>query len=313
MADSGKYSDIQNDPALSSFGERTPDSVDLPRFSVSQLTTLRVPFDDDVLFRKQAGMTAIGLWRKKIEEFGEQEAIEAIRKSGLNVTTLSYAGGFTGSAGLQFREALDDGYEAVFTAAAVGARTLVVSPGSRGRYTARHERRLVTQAVRELSFVAEELGVQLALMPRNSRHAGRWTSLHSLEDAIALCDATGRSNVGVVYDTFYLAGGNDALQPDAELRMAAQCAARIFVLQLRDAPEIAGAEYAQCIPGTGILPLAGTVQCLFEHGFNGDIDIQVFSEEIWKQDPCGVLSSCGQSVSGLLKNSLIDAASSIGA
>lgn len=258
-------------------------------------------------------MTAIGLWRKKIEEFGEPEAIDAVRKSGLSVTTLSYAGGFTGSAGLQYREALDDGYQAVFTAAAVGARTLVVSPGARGRYTARHERRLVIQAVRELSVVAEELGVQLALMPRTSRLAGRWTSLHSLEEAIELCDATGRSNVGVAYDTFYLAGVDGALHPDDRLRVAETCASRIFVLQLRDAPEIAGAEYAQCIPGTGILPLADTVQCLFEHGFNGDIDIQVFSEEIWKQDPASVLNSCGQSVLGLLKNSLIDAASSIGA
>jgi sugar phosphate isomerase/epimerase len=313
LADSGKYSDIQNDPALSSFGEGVSEPVDLPRFSVSQLTTLRTSFDDDLLFRQQAGMTAIGLWRKKIEEFGEQKAIEAVRKSGLNVTTLSYAGGFTGSAGLQFREALDDGYQAVFTAAAVGARTLVVSPGARGRYTARHEQRLVTQAVRELSIVAEELGVQLALMPRNSRLAGRWTSLHSLEEAIALCDATGRSNVGVAYDTFYLAGVDGVLQPDDELRIAEQCASRIFVLQLRDAPEIAGAEYAQYIPGTGVLPLADTVQCLFEHGFHGDIDIQVFSEEIWRQDPCSVLSSCGRSVHGLLKNCLVDAASSIGA
>ena len=263
------------------------------------MTTLHASFEDDCSLRQQAGVAAIGLWRRKVEEFGEAAASETLRKSNLSVTTLSHAGGFTGGSGILFREALDDGYQAVFTASAVGARTLIVSPGGRGRYTTRHECRLVVQALRELSIVAEELGVQLAVMPRNSRLAGRWTSLHSLEDAVALCDATARRNVGVVYDSFYLAG------PDRNLRTVEQCAERIFTLQLRDTLQPGGAEYNQCLPGAGLLPLEDTVQCLFENGFAGDIDVQVFSEQLWKQDPVEVIGSCQRNVSSLLKSSLV--------
>jgi sugar phosphate isomerase/epimerase len=298
LADSTEFSDIQNSPNFKPFGEGLSDSREVPRFSVNQMTTMRASFADDLTTRQQAGVSAIGLWRKKIDEIGKVEAVDAVRKSGLDVTTLSYAGGFSGSAGLEFREALEDGYEALFTAAAVGARTLVVSPGSRGRYTARHEFRLVTQAIRELSFVAEELDVQLAVMPRTSRHAGRWTSLHSFEKAIALCDATERSNVGVVYDSFYLAEDADALI------FAAQCVERVFVLQLRDALEADGSEYAQCLPGTGQLALEETIQCLFESGFAGDVDIQIFSGEIWKQDPADLLSDCQRQVNALLRTCL---------
>lgn len=300
-----KFSDIQNDPNFKSFDEGLVDSANVPRFSINQMTTLRTPFAEDLAARRRVGASAIGLWRKKIDEIGERDAVDAVRKSGLEVTTLSYAGGFSGSAGLQFREALEDGYEALFTAAAVGARTLIVSPGARGRYTSRHEFRLVTQAVRELSFVAEELGVQLAVMPRTSRHAGRWTSLHSFEKAIALCDATGRSNVGVAYDTFYLAEDADALS------LAEQCVKRVFVLQLRDALEADGSEYAQCLPGTGCLAVEETIQSLFESGFAGDVDVQIFSKEIWKLDSAEVLADCQRQVSALLQACLPGSVASV--
>ena len=308
MADSAKFSDIQNGPNFNSFPEESSDaeSTVVPRFSINQMTTLRASFEEDLSARQLAGVAAIGLWRKKIEEVGESFAVEAVRKSGLDVTTLSYAGGFSGSAGLQFREALEDGYDALFTAAAVGARTLIVSPGSRARYTARHEFRLVTQAIRELSFVAEELDVQLAVMPRTSRHAGRWTSLHSFENAIALCDATGRNNVGVVFDTFYLAEDGDAL------KLAEQCVDRIFVLQLNDALDSNGLEYAQCLPGAGNLQVRETIQCLYGSGFSGDVDVQIFAEEMWKQDVNDVLAACQCQVSSMLRNCLAEASASVG-
>ncbi len=277
------------------------------RFSVNQMTTMRASFEEDLSARQLAGVSAIGLWRKKIVEVGESVAAQAVRKSGLDVTTLSYAGGFSGSAGLQFREALEDGYDALFTAAAVGARTLIVSPGSRGRYTARHEFRLVTQAIRELSVVAEELNIQLAVMPRTARHAGKWTSLHSLEQAITLCDATGRSNVGVVFDTFYLAEDTDALS------VAEQCAERIFVLQLNDTLDSSGLEYAQCVPGAGNLPVRETIQCLYGSGFSGDVDVQIFAEEIWKQDVNETLTACQRQVSSLLRSCLTGVSASVGA
>lgn len=308
MADSAKFSDIQNGPKLKPFDAETSglEAPALPAFSINQMTTLRASFGDDLASRRDAGVAAVGLWRKKVDEIGEAAAVAAVRKSGLGVTTLSYAGGFSGSAGLQFREALEDGYEAVFTAAAVGARTLIVSPGARARYTARHEFRLVTQAIRELSFVAEELGVQLAVMPRTSRYAGRWTALHSFENAIALCDATCRRNVGLVYDTFYLAEDEDALSG------AEQHADRVFALQLRDAVDVSASEYSQCVPGAGNLKVREAIHCLYENGFAGDVDVQICSETIWKQDLADVLMSCQREVVSLLRSSLTGVAATVG-
>lgn len=305
MTEPGKSSEAHSESSPSPFEAELDGSPSLPPYSVNQITTFRASFEEDIAARQATGIAGIGLWRQKLTEIDEVQAVEAIRQSGLDVTTLSFAGGFTGSSGLQYREAVEDGYAAVFSAAAFGAGTLIVSPGSRGRYTARHERRLVTQAICELAIVAEEIGVDLALLSRDHRYAGNWTSLHCLRDAVELADATGRSNVGVVCDTFQLS--------PLDMHDLEAAASRIRVLQLNDAPAEPTSEYDQLIPGAGTLALCEAVQCLFENGFSGDIDVQVWSEELWQQSEDDILSKCQQFTGAILRGALAGTVSPVSA
>ena len=54
-----------------------------PRLSVSQITTLRSSFAEDVRDYAAAGLDGIGVWELKLGEGADGEALEALEASGL--------------------------------------------------------------------------------------------------------------------------------------------------------------------------------------------------------------------------------------
>ncbi len=97
--------------------------------SISETTTFRWSFEEDVTRYAAAGIPAIGVWRQKLSDFGEAKGIELLAESRLAVSHLFWAGGFTGSDGRSFRTSVDDAADALRTAAALGTRTLVAHSG----------------------------------------------------------------------------------------------------------------------------------------------------------------------------------------
>lgn len=133
--------------------------------SMNETTTYRWSFEEDVANYARAGVRAMGVWRHKLSDFGEEKAAELLEESGLRVSHLFWAGGFTGSDGRTFRESVDDGLEAVRTAAEIKAQSLVVYSGSRAGHTFNHARRLLREALKEMAPLAAEQGVWLAVEP----------------------------------------------------------------------------------------------------------------------------------------------------
>ncbi len=290
MSDPGKFS-AENDVALPSLD---CDARIVMDYSINQITTCSASFESDIAEWQRAGIPSIGLWRRKVDEVGEQRAAELIRESGLNVTSVSFGGGFTGSSGFQFREALSDGYQALFLAAAVGASTVVVAPGSRGRYTERHERRLVVSAIRELAMAADDFGLSLSLLPMHCRLAREWTSLLSLECAAEMAGDIGRDNVGIVFDTFQFG------RTDNVLLSLERLASLIDLVQLSDSDTEASSPYDRLLPGEGDLPLTDFLATLRENGFIGDVDVQVWSDSVWERPVTDVLAAVRSHVDQLL-------------
>jgi len=248
------------------------------RYSISQFTTHRASFEEDVDHFVDAGIPSIGIWRRKVDEFGEQAAAERIAAAELNVSSISFIGGFTGSAGMTYCEAMDDAYSALFTAAAFGAECLIVCPGSRGRYTTRHEHRLVLHALQELAVAAAEFGLQLALMPMRSRFAHRWTTLTSLDDVLETVSEVDKPNVGMVLDTFHLGHDRQLVERIPEF------ADRVSLVQLSDAPADPQSLYDRRLPGEGVLPLSPIISTLLANDFQGSFDLQIWSENLWNSN-----------------------------
>ena len=82
--------------------------VDGPKLSVNHATTLRWSFEEAVVRYRLAEIDAIGVWLPKLIEFGEDEALDWLSKNRMAVSTLSYAGGFTGAFGHDLDDVIEE-------------------------------------------------------------------------------------------------------------------------------------------------------------------------------------------------------------
>lgn len=246
----------------------------MDRLSMNEMTTYRWSFEEDVHNYAAAGFRAIGVWRQKLSDFGEERGIELLRDSGLEVSSLLWAGGFTGSDGRTFRESVQDAQDSIRLAAALHAGCLLLYTGSRAGHTHNHARRLIKSALQELAPLAEDLDLTLAIEPMHLGCAAEWTFLTGVDDALDLLESTGCPHLKLAFDTYHL--GHD---PRTLARLP-DIASRIAIVQLGDARRPPQGEQNRCRVGEGELPLRQIVSTLTDSGYDGYFDIELMGEEI---------------------------------
>lgn len=244
------------------------------QLSMNETTTFRWSFEEDVANFAAAGIPALGAWRHKLSDCGEQKAAELLAQGGLKVSHLLWAGGFTGSDGRSYRASLDDAVEALRTAAAIQSRVLVVYSGARAGHTINHARRLFRDALLQLTPLAAELDVALAIEPMHSGCAGEFTFLHTLDDVAEMIEAVGSPSVKMVFDTYHL-----GLDPGV-VRRIPEIVRHVAIVQLGDARQPPVGDQDRCPLGEGIIPLGEIVRAFRTAGYDGFFDVELLGEEI---------------------------------
>lgn len=245
------------------------------RLSVNELTTFRWDFEQDVCEYIEAGYDGIGIWREKLSDFGCEAGVELLQAVELPVSSLMWAGGFTGSDGRSHREAIDDGIEALRLAAALQADCLVVYTGPRGGHTQKHSRRLAISALSELAVVADDFNVNLAIEPMHPGCSLDWTFVNTVHEAADLIDALSFSESAcIVFDAYHI-----GLQ-EIDLLEIAALVPRIGLVQLGNARQAPCGEQNRCGLREGQIPLRDVVDVLNDAGYNGFYEIELLGQEI---------------------------------
>jgi sugar phosphate isomerase/epimerase len=251
-----------------------------------QATTYHWSLLEDVTGYERAGIRGIAVWRHKFLDFGEERGLELLRDSNLAVSSLSCAGGFTGTDGQSFEDSVTDALDALQWAIELRAGCLVVVPGSRGNHTLNHARRLLRDALRELGDVAGPHGVQIALLPQHGHPAARHSFLESLDSAAEFVDWCNHSHVGMVFDMFHACEERDLLKRIPKL------VPRIRLVALTDARNAGLSDDERCLPGEGSMNLTGMVNVLEAGGYRGAYDVQLFSRSCRETDYDQLLANC---------------------
>lgn len=256
----------------------------MPLLSVNELTTYRWSFEEAVHHCAKVGIGALAVWRQKLSDFGEEKGVELLKDSGIAVSSLQWAGGFTGSDGRTHQDSIVDAHAAIQLAAELDAGCLIVYSGCRGGHTSNHARRLLTDALKRLLPIACEFGVTLAIEPMPARCASGWTFLTDIDQSLEFIGQFETPQLKLVFDTYHFGRIESVVSRLPEL------ASRIGIVQLADAKQPIGSEQNRCRLGEGVVPLGTIVASLVNAGYEGYFDIKLIGEEIEVSDYSEILA-----------------------
>lgn len=254
------------------------------QIAVSQQSTYHWTFEEDIHHLLRCGCDGIGVWRRKLADFGVEKACELLSESGLSVSSLFWAGGFTGSDGRSLEESVRDAQFTLADAAAIGAKCVVVYTGGRNNHTLRNAHRLLDLALERLLPIAEEHGIPLAIEPMHPCAAAEWTFLTSMADGLNVVERYASPFLGLVLDTYHFS--------ELSAELVNRLAPKLTHLQLGDRTTTPGIDQHRCLLGEGIVPNSKVVQCLVEAGYSGFLEVELTGAVIEHSDYEEILTRC---------------------
>jgi sugar phosphate isomerase/epimerase len=271
------------------------------RFSLNQATIKYASLEQAVRVTVDAGIEAIGLWREPVQEFGISASARVVADAGLRVSSLCRAGFFTMPAGPARLAALDDNRRAIDEAAELAAPVLVLvagglPEGSRDLVAARAR---VGDALAELAPAARAAGVTLAIEALHPMYVSDRAVVSTLGQALDLAAPFDPEVVGVVVDAYHV-----WWDPDLAGQVArAGREGRIASYQVCDwvIPIAADALLSRGIPGDGVIDFAALTGLVRDAGYAGDIECEVFRQDIWDEPFADVAARARDSCTELIE------------
>jgi sugar phosphate isomerase/epimerase len=234
-------------------------------------------------------LNTVSVWGDEIAKVGEAAALTALGNLGLSVSGYNRVGPITPQyldlAEPELERAARFGADHVmaFTGGLTAAKADLA--GARGR---------LLDHLGPLLEMARKIGVKLAVEPLHPMLVGDRTIVASLSHGNDLCEALG-PGIGLVVDVYHV-WWDERLQ--AEIARAGQ-AGRLLGFHVSD--WLVPTKHLltdRGMMGDGIIDLAG-IQCMMQAaGFDGAVEVEIFSSQWWARDPAEVmdiaLARCGQ-------------------
>ncbi|WP_402462439.1 sugar phosphate isomerase/epimerase family protein [Isoptericola aurantiacus] len=268
---------------------------DLSRCSLNTATVKHASLTEAVDAAAAAGMGGVGLWRHQVQEHGAEAARRIVEDAGLRVTSLCRGGFLTASTDEGVRDAIAENTRAIEEAAGIGTRELVFVvgglPGSSPEQppAAGTDRDVVAARGRvadrlaDLAPIAEQHGVRIVLEALHPMFAADRAVISTLGQALDLAAPFAASTIGVVVDTYHV-WWDPALE--ASVQRAGR-EGRIAGYQVCDwnLPFATSALNSRGHVGDGYIDFATVSRWVAEAGYTGDVETEIFNEEIWAVDP----------------------------
>jgi sugar phosphate isomerase/epimerase len=237
------------------------------------------------------GIPGIAPWRDQLQAMGVEQAARRIKDAGLTVTGHCRGGMFPAVDEAGLRASIEDNRRAIDEAAAIGAQCLVLvvggmPSGSRDIAGARDQ---VRDGIAATLPYARERRVPLAIEPLHPMYAADRCCVNTLGHALDLCDELDPENeggIGVAIDVYHV-WWDPYLEAEIE---RAGAAGRILAFHVCDwLVPTRDLLLDRGMMGDGVIDIRRIRGQVEAAGYDGLIEVEIFSRDWWAGDPDEVL------------------------
>jgi sugar phosphate isomerase/epimerase len=258
-----------------------PPLTDFSRLCVHTITTKPWSIEQAASHYSAAGVRGVTVWR----QWPEGRNIAAVRRlladNGLTVVSLCRGGFFPSVDAAARQTAIDDNLRAIDEAAELGAPLLVLVCGADPRQPLVVSRQQIADGIRAVVDHARASGVKLGIEPLHPMYADTRSAINTLRQANDMCDALADPQVGVVVDVYHLWWDPELM--DQILRCGR--AGRLLAFHVSDwRTPTEDLLNDRGLMGEGCIPLRQIRGWVEEQGFDGFIEVEIFSNRYWATD-----------------------------
>jgi sugar phosphate isomerase/epimerase len=204
-----------------------------------------------------------------------------LRSEGLSVVSLC-RGGFFPSINLADRQAaIDDNRRAIAEAYELGTNLIVLVCGADPRQPLATSRQQIQEGILAVLPDAQAAGVRLAIEPLHPMYADTRSAINTLAQANDMSQAINSSWVGVAVDVYHLWWDPNL---EAEITRCGELN-KLFAFHVCDwkSPTVDFLN-DRGLMGEGCIPLQKIRTWVEQTGYQGFIEVEIFSNAYWKMD-----------------------------
>jgi sugar phosphate isomerase/epimerase len=259
----------------------------------------QAPLDRIIEAAVARGIGMIDPWRDQVQAIGLDKIARQIRDAGVRLSGYCRGGFYTGANARDLAAALDDNRRAIDEAKALDSRCLVLVVGSLpGALSGKPQsiditlaRGQVRDGIAASLDHARSVGMPLAIEPLHPMQAADRACVNTLEQALDLCDeldpgSTGA--LGVALDAYHV-----WWDPKLSAQIKRAGASRLLAYHIcdwlvptRDLLNDRG------MPGDGVIELKKLRGLVEAAGYQGAVEIEIFSDAWWSRPMEEVLDVC---------------------
>jgi len=254
---------------------------DLSRLCIHTMTNRPWSLKECVINYHQAGVMGISVWRNLLERMDLHEARRILDDHGMKAVSLVRGGFFASADPIRRKLAIEDNMVALEQAEMIGIPLLVLVCGSDERQSLVESRNQIREGIEILLPHAESSGVKLAIEPMHPMYAADRSAINTLRQANEMAESIGSDHLGIAVDVFHL-----WWDPDLQ-REIIRCGnngnlAAFHICDWKATMEDMLNDRG--LMGEGAIPLKKIRAWMEEAGFDGYLEVEIFSERYWSMD-----------------------------
>jgi sugar phosphate isomerase/epimerase len=255
--------------------------TDLSRLCIHTITTRPWSIEEAAKNFALSGVKGITVWRDALQGRNIKQTGNMLRQHDLEVVSLCRGGFFPWKEFTKRQAALDDNRRAIEEAFELGTKLIVLVCGSDPAQSMEDSRKQIHDGIATILPEAEAAGIKLAIEPLHPMYADTRSAINTIEQANDMTESLKSPWVGVAVDVYHL-WWDSHLEKEIE-RCGRNKALLAFHVCDWKSPTV-DLLNDRGLMGEGCIPIRKIRSWVEATGFNGFIEVEIFSIDYWQQD-----------------------------